>query len=331
MKKLNYILILLVITAFFACKQEDILFTQDMANVGFYGETASMLEFDKSLNGKDELVVQILVTAVKNSPSCDVTFDVDNSWYQEINGAYYSIANGDTTQVNPAVEGVDFTIIGNKTVTVPDGYGYAPVTIAAIDNNYYDPLGNKSFRLKITGNSLGYDVSSESVMTVTIIDDDHPLGWFVGNYDLAATQSFNGDDQYPVLITTVEGEPDKVKIYGMCGPSYGPLPYTEDPFYIIGTVSQDFSTLTIKAGQKWEDWGYGFGPTIFKAWEDDNANGEEVDNLIGTINTDGGITITFNQASTFEITSGVYEGLGLQWIYNDDEATNSITSVWTKK
>ena len=110
-----------------------------MGNVGFYGESANMLELDKAMSGKDTLVVQVMVTAVKNSPSCDVTFSVDDSWYQEINGAYYNITDGDTTQVNPAMEGVDFNILSSKTVTVSDGYGYAPVTIAAIDNNKLRP------------------------------------------------------------------------------------------------------------------------------------------------------------------------------------------------
>ena len=40
------------------------------------------------------------------------------------------------------------------------------------------------------------------------------------------------------------------------------------------------------------------------AWEDDNGDGEETDKLIGTISTDGGVTITFNQQYTFMITSG---------------------------
>lgn len=329
MKKLKYTLILLFITVFFSCKQDDILFTKDMANVGFYGGSATMLELDKTTNGKDNLVIKVLVTALKNSPSCEVTFDVDNTWYQEINGAYYSIEDGDTAQVNPAMEGVDFKITSSKKVTIADGYGYANVTIEAINNDEYDPLGDKSFHLKITGNSLGYDLSSESVMAVTITDDDHPLSWFVGNYIAAVTQTFNGDEQFPILITTVEGETDKIRIYGMCGSTFGPIPYDEDPFYIIGTVSEDFTTVTINAGQEWED--FDFGPTIFKVWEDDNLEGEEVNVLIGNINIEDGVSVTFNQAFLFEITSGDYEGAGLQWVYNEDENPNSVTSVWTKQ
>lgn len=327
MKKLNYIFILMAFVTLFSCQQEDILFTKDMASVGFYGESASMLEVDKAMTGKDTLTVQIMVTAMKNSPSCQVTFDVDKSWYQEIDGAYYSITDGDTTQVNPAMEGVDFKIISDKTVTVADGFGYAPVTVAAIDNNSYDPLGNKSFKLKIVSNSLDYSLSSESVMTVTITDDDHPLGWLFGDYTANITETANGNLTHPIKITAVEGETDKIKIYGMAGSKYGPP--LKDPYFILGTVSADYSTVTIAAGQEWDTWNY--GPTKLTVWEDDNGDGEEVDQLIGTISTDGGVTITFNQQYTFMITSGNNEGLGLQWAWNSDANPNSPTSVWVKQ
>jgi hypothetical protein len=327
MKKLNYILILLALTFFFSCEQEDHLFTEDMANVGFYGETASMLEVDNNMTGKDKLVVQVMVTALKNSPSCDVTFEVDESWYQKIGDGYYSIVDGDTTQVNPAMEGVDFNIVSNKTVTVSEGFGYAPVSLEAIDNNDYDPLGNKTFRLKITNNSLGYDLSSESVMKVSIIDDDHPLGWMLGSYTANVVETANGNNVHPITISAVEGETDKIRIYGMAGTAFGPP--LRDPYYILGTVSGDYTTVTINTGQEWESWNW--GPTKLIAWEDDNGEGEEVNTLIGTISNDGGISITFRQQYTFLITSGGNEGLGIQWAWNSDDEPNSPTSVWEKQ
>lgn len=329
MKKINYfILTILAVTIFSSCEQEDILFTEDLANVGFYGSSANMMEIDNDMKGKDTLVVQILVTTtVDNSPSCDVTFEVDNSWYQEINGAYYEIVGEDTTQVNPAMEGVDFEVISGKTVTVSDGYGYAPVVVAAIDNDNYDPLGNKTFRLKITDNSQGYDLSSESVMKVTIIDDDHPLGWMLGDYTSAVTETANGNNSHPIQISAVEGETDKIKIYGMAGLAYGPP--LADPYYILGTVSEDYKTVTINAGQSWDSWNW--GSTTLTVWEDDNGEGEEVDKLVGTISTDGGVTITLSQQYTFMITDGGNEGVGLQWAWNSDANPNSPTAIWTKQ
>jgi hypothetical protein len=328
MKKLSYLIFtILAVTIFFACEQEDILFTEDMACVGFYGSSANMLEVDKENKGKDTLTVQILVTATFNSPSCDVTFDVDDSWYTKIGDHYYEIIDDDTTLVNPAMEGVDFNVLSEKSVTVAEGYGYAPVVVAAIDNDDYDPLGNKSFRLKITGNSLGYDLSSESVIKITIIDDDHPLGWMLGDYTSQVTSTANGSKEHPVNIVAIDGETDKVKIYGMAGLAFGPP--LADPYFILGTVSEDYSTITIKAGQSWDSWGY--GPVTLKVWEDDNGEGEEVNDLIGYISTDGGVKITFRQQYTFFITAGGNQGLGIQWAWNDDPNPNSPVAVWTRK
>lgn len=328
MKKLNYIILTtLALMIIFGCEQEDILFTQDMANVGFYGSSASMLEMDKENKGKDSLTVQILVTASVTSPSIDVTFDVDDTWYKKIGDLYYEITEDDTIQVNPAIEGVDFKVVSEKKVTIPEGYGYAPVVVAAIDNDYYDPLGNKSFRLKITGNSLEYDLSSESVMKITIVDDDHPLGWMLGDYISNVTETANGNKEHPVNIVAIDGETDKVKIYGMAGQAFGPP--LADPYFILGTVSEDYTTITIKAGQSWDSWDW--GPVTLKVWEDDNGEGEEVKDLIGYISTDNGVKITFRQQYTFYITSGVNEGLGLQWAWNSDANPNSPVAVWTRK
>ncbi|MDD2382259.1 MAG: hypothetical protein PHV35_11240 [Mariniphaga sp.] len=328
MKRLSYfILTILALTTFFGCEQEDILFTEDMANVGFYGSTASMMEVDKDMKGKDTLTVQVLVTAMLNAPACEVTFDVDNSWYKEIDGFYYEIIDEDTTLVNPAMEGVDFEVLSAKTLTFSEGFGYVPVVVAAIDNNDYDPLGNKTIRLKITGNNQGYDLSSESVMKITIIDDDHPLGWLFGDYTSVVTATANGSLNHSVNIAAVDGEVDKVKIYGMAGSALGPP--MADPYFILGSVSEDNGAITIKTEQEWGSWGY--GPVKLIAWEDDNGEGEEVGDLIGTIDRTDGVKVTFRQQYTFYITSGGNEGLGIQWAWNDDANPSSPTAVWTKK
>ncbi len=96
-------------------------------------------------------------------------------------------------------------------------------------------------------------MSSESVMTVTITDDDHPLGWMFGDYIANVTETANGSLTHPISISAVEGETDKIKIYGMAGSKYGPP--LKDPYYILGTVSADSTTVTIAAGQEWDTWG----------------------------------------------------------------------------
>ena len=65
-------------------------------------------------------------------------------------------------------------------------------------------------------------MSSEYVMTVTITDDDHPLGWMFGNYIANVTETSNGTLSHPITISAVEGETDKIKIYGMAGSKVWP-------------------------------------------------------------------------------------------------------------
>ncbi len=313
MKMIKYIFIVIIGAMLFtSCEQDQILFEDSMSAVGFYGSTASVMEYDETMSGGNSVVVQFLVTTVSTSPACDITFEVDNS---DIS--------------NPATEGVDFEIISNKTVTVGAGGGTYDLTITAINNYDFDSNGDKSFKLKVVSNSLDYNLSSESEITVTIVDDDHPLGWMFGDYTVATTETANGSSSHSGAITSVEGETSKIKIYGMAGAAYGPG--LIDPYYILGTVSDDYQTVTIAAGQAWDSWAY--GSTELMVWEDDNGEGEETDTLTGTITQtdDGDVVITFSQQFTFYITDGNNEGLGLQWSWNSDSETNSPTSVWTKQ
>lgn len=312
MKNIKYILaVIMGVLLFTSCEEEQILFDKSMSAVGFYGSTANVKEYDETMSGGNSVVVRFLVTTVASSPACDITFEVDNS----------DIAN-------PAVEGVDFEVISEKTVTVGAGGGYYDLTISSIDNDSFDPNGDKAFKLKVVSNSLDYNLSSESEITITIVDDDHPLGWLFGDYAVATTETANGSASHSGSISSVEGETSKVKIYGMAGAAYGPG--LVDPYYILGTVSDDYKTVTIAAGQAWESWGY--GSVELQVWEDDNGEGEETDTLIGTITQTGDeVTVTFNQQFTFYITDGGNEGLGLQWSWNSDSETNSPTSVWSKQ
>jgi hypothetical protein len=312
MKMTKYILIVMIgVTLFTSCEQEQLLFEESMSAVGFYGSTASVSEYNATTDSGGEVVIQFMVTTVSSSPACDITFEVN------------------TTDIsNPAVEGVDFEVISDKTASIGAGGGTYDLKITAINNDDFDSNGDKSFKLKVVSNSLDYNLSSESEMTITIVDDDHPLGWMVGSYAVATTETANGSSSHSGSITTVEGEINKIQIYGMAGAAYGPG--LIDPYYILGTVSDDFQTVTIAAGQAWESWGY--GSTELQVWEDDNGEGEETDTLTGTITqTDGGVVITFSQQFTFYITDGGNAGLGLQWSWNSDSETNSPTSVWTKQ
>ena len=309
---LKYFIISLVsILVLAACDglNEPEMLGQEDAFVAFVATTATVSEVNATIS------IPVKVSALKGAQSISVTFDFDTDSID-----------------NPAFEGEDFEILNaSKTLTVSEGFGYDTIRIRTIDNNMF--TGNKSVNIKLVSNTLDYDFGAENVLALTISDDDHPLGWMLGNYNAAVTEFANGNGSHPVRILAVEGETDLVKIYGMSGVKYGAPsnpPASEDDFdySLIGTVSEDFSTITVKAGQEWDSWGY--GPTSFTIWIDDNGEADETDEMVGTINTDAGVVITFSQQYTFMITSGGNEGLGLQWAWNSDAEPNSPVTVLTK-
>lgn len=304
MKRTFYILlILLTVGVFTSCEKERIMFDESMSFVAFTAKTTSVGEVNKTVN------IPVLVTATSGKPSVEVS---------------YAIVSQE--EANPAIEGTDFVVKSAATLKYPDGNGYDNIVIETIDNNVF--TGTKTFKIVLTTNTLSYDFGAIDTIVVSIPDDDHPLGWMLGNYDSKVTETANGSTEHPVTISAIEGETAKVNIYGMSGTAYGaPL---ADPYFIVGTVNEDFTKLIIKTEQEWASWGY--GPTSLNAWEDDNGEGIEVEELIGEIsNVNGAVTIIFRQQYTFMITDGGNAGLGLQWAWNSDTNPNSETAVWTRK
>lgn len=285
------------------------IFDQNDSFVSFTSSTAVVSEINSVVS------IPVKVSSLKGAPSVDVTFDFDTEGID-----------------NPAIEGEDFILLNSsKQVTVSQGYGYDTIRIQTIDNDLF--TGNKAVNIKLISNSQDYDFGAETVLALTINDDDHPLGWMLGDYDVAVTQTANGNTSYPISIVAVEGETDLVKIYGFSGVTLGAPatpPTTADAFdyALLGTVSEDFSTISIKAGQEWDSWGY--GPTNFTVWMDDNGEADEAEALVGDISADDGVVITFTQQFTFMITEGNNEGLGIQWAWNEDAEPNSPTAILTK-
>jgi hypothetical protein len=285
------------------------MFSPEDAFIAFTTTTASVSEINSTVS------IPVQVTALKGAPSVSVTFEFDIEGLEK-----------------PAIEGEDFTLLNaSKTLSVSSGFGYDTIRIKTIDNDLF--TGNKTVNIKLVSNSLDYDFGAENTLALTVNDDDHPLGWMLGSYNAKVTATANGDLSYPVNIMALEGETKIVKIYGLSGVGLGaPIdpPTSEDDFdyYLLGTVSDDFSSISIKSGQEWDDWNY--GPTSFTVWLDDNGEADEADALIGTISTDGGVVITFSQQFTFMITEGNNEGLGIQWAWNEDAEPNSPTCILTR-
>jgi hypothetical protein len=255
--KLLYIVMMAVI--FTSCKNDPIMFDKSKTFVAFTTSSASVMETANALD------IPVMVASVPGSPAVTVNFEVKTE----------GIAN-------PAVEGTDFTIVSGNSVDFPEGSGYANITIHPIHNTLF--TGNKSFELVITSNSKNYPNGAESVMTITLKDNEHPLAKWIGTYMVNAVSYRNPGPYDETWLVTTDSDPDdvtKLLITGVGAEGSGP---------IKATINLEEMSISLAPGQLLGDV-YGYG-TIAVYKGTDAANDILLDQpLVGVIEDDGTIKI----------------------------------------
>lgn len=282
--KLFFVVIMAVILG--SCKNDPILFDSSKTFVAFVSATATVSENVTSIE------IPVMVAALKGSPAVTVDFDI--------------VTDGLS---NPAAEGTDFTISPDGSLSFADGSGVAMLTVNPIDNDVF--TGNKTFQIKITGNSKGYDAGSQDVITVTLKDNEHPLAQWIGTYDVAAVSYGSPGAWDEAWVVTTEPDPDDVTVLlisGVAGSTGAP---------IKAVVNTEEMTLTLSPGQAIGDV-YGYGNIgVYKGTEagDDLILDAPLE---GVIEEDGTIKI---DVWGHMITEGEYEGY-LWDVFN---------TTWTKQ
>jgi hypothetical protein len=282
--KLLYIAMMAVI--FTSCKNDPIMFDSSKTFVAFTSSKASVVENENALD------IPIMVAGIPGSPSVTVNFEVRTEGL-----------------ANPALEGTDFTIVSAGSVDFPDGSGMANITIHPIDNAVF--TGNKSFELVITSNSKNYPAGAESVMTVTLKDNEHPLAQWIGTYNVVAVSYYSPGEYDEAWSVTTEADPDDVNkliITGVGAPGSGP---------IKATINLEEMSITLAPGQDLGDV-YGFGSlSVYKGTD----AGDDVildEPLIGVIENDGTIKIDLWGEL---VTDGQYAG----------QLYDVFNTTWTKQ
>lgn len=282
--KLIFVVVMAVMLG--SCKNDPILFDSSKTFVAFTASSATISENAATLD------IPVMVGALKGSPSVTVDFDI--------------VTDG---LANPAAEGTDFTVSPAGSLTFADGSGVAMLTIHPVDNDVF--TGNKTFKIKITGNSKGYESGSQDVITVTLKDNEHPLAKWIGTYDVAAVSYGSPGAWDEAWTVTTEPDADDVTILWISGVAGS----TGDP--IKATVNTDEMTITLSGGQSIGDV-YGYGSVaVYKGTE----AGDDVildEPLVGTISEDGSINI---DPWGHMITDGDYAGY-LWDVFN---------TTWTKQ
>lgn len=229
-------------------------------------------------------------------------------------GTTFNFEFSTTGVANPAVEGVDFTLVNSdKSFTFSNYYGIDTIWIQTIDNDVYDR--DKQVNIVLTSPTNGYKLAAEKMHTLTISDNEHPLALVIGSYSASATSYFNGAETY--VITTSPDPNDETHLIisnFVAGGSnldiYGIVDLDSDPMTIKIPVLQD---LVSSATNPAEIAGF-YGPT----GADEILEGGFI---TGNIDASGNITILDEYGS--RINSGANDGY---W-YNIYQSGG----VWTKQ
>ena len=163
-KRINKItFILAAVVLLVSCEPEYIMFDSSKNFVAFTAKSIDMPEPGSRVG------IPVLVTALPDSPALTVTFEFNT---------------GDLGD-KAAVEGSDYTLLNSsKTLSYPNGYGYDTIWIQPVDNDEF--TGNKAFYIELLSNSVDYQFGTNTLFTVNLVDDEHPLKDWIGTYDVYA-------------------------------------------------------------------------------------------------------------------------------------------------
>lgn len=156
-------------------------------------------------------------------------------------------------------ETLKFEIVSPKEKAAKEGENYALVTTSGTlsfnaENRtqyiefttIYDGVytGDLKFTIVIYGND-NIAVGSENECTVTITDEDHPLGFMLGDYTVTGKDYWSGWTSWTMTLTKDEKDDHKVWIKNLAN-------WSNSQVIAYGNVSEDFSILNIPFGQEFE-------------------------------------------------------------------------------
>jgi len=255
------------IIKYFAILSAVLLVSSCEWNPPTFDTADSFIAFTASSSGVAEqggmIGIPVLVTAESSAPAVSVTFDFDES--------------------SAAVEGEDFTLVNtSNTLDISDGWGYDTIWIQPIDNDVF--TGNILLIINLTSNTNSYAFGVTSSHTLTIIDNEHPLGNWIGSFSVDAVDywSYFGPETWTV---TTEPDPSDVNNLIVTGMGSGYSEYTS----VTGVVDLDAKTITFSAGAEIGTHADYSGPIAI--YLGDEGGGIYEEPIVGDINDDGSIYV----------------------------------------
>ncbi|WP_420575944.1 Calx-beta domain-containing protein [Ekhidna sp.] len=183
MKNLQYIISLALLFILVGCSEEDkVIYEGQLVSISGPG----VVSIDEAAG---EQTVSITIS---KAPSSDLTLNLQ-------------------VEEGSAVEGEDFNL--QSTVVIPSGEYSGSFTYTLVDNSEVD--GAKTFTISLSETS-DFELSKQSSLEVTIIDDDCPVPELVGEFQVTTTNtSPAGCDGVTnsVTISKVSDNPDGSTTY----------------------------------------------------------------------------------------------------------------------
>lgn len=212
-----------------SCQSVDTpMFSDKDAFVAFDSKTTSIAE-----NAAREVKIPISLVASKGL-DVSVGFEIDTTAY---------------AGKNAAKEGVNYRLknTSNTLSFTADGEMVAYISIEPIDNDGYN--GDVCFDIKLSAPE-GCNLGANYTTTVTISDDDHPLAaaGILGTYTASGVSPFE-DDNGATFTWTCEVVKDADYIDRVWFTQIVPTESGAVYKSVMGTVSADFKSITINAGQ----------------------------------------------------------------------------------
>lgn len=212
-----------------SCQSVDTpMFSDKDAFVAFDSKSTSIAE-----NAGSEVKIPVSLVASKGL-DVSVGFEIDTTAY---------------AGKNAAKEGVNYRLKNtSNTLSFTDGGEMvAYLSIEPIDNGTYD--GDVCFDIKLSAPE-GCNLGANYTTTVTIRDDDHPLAaaGILGTYTASGVSPFE-DDNGATFTWTCEVVKDADYIDRVWFTQIVPTESGAVYKSVMGTVSADFKSITINAGQ----------------------------------------------------------------------------------
>ena len=202
-----------------SCQSVDTpMFSDKDAFVAFDSKTTSIAE-----NAAREVKIPISLVASKGL-DVSVGFEIDTTAY---------------AGKNAAKEGVNYRLSFTA-----DGEMVAYILIEPIDNDDYN--GDVCFDIKLSAPE-GCNLGANYTTTVTISDDDHPFAaaGILGKYNASGANPFEGGMQNWTCEVVKDADYVDRVWFTQIVPAANGATYKS----VMGTVSADFRSITINAGQ----------------------------------------------------------------------------------